>query len=40
MQNVYGVCTCDNSGAVRCFKVKDEPEGLIIDDTGECETCQ
>jgi len=35
--DVYGVCTCDNC---ECRKVKDEPEGLIVDDTEECETCQ
>ena len=21
-------------------KVKDEPEGLVVDETGECESCQ
>ena len=32
-----GACTCENC---ECREVKDEPEGLVIDDTGECESCQ
>jgi len=35
--DVYGVCTCDNC---KCREVKDEAEGLVIDETGECESCQ
>ncbi len=33
----YGLCTCENC---ECREVKNEPEGLVIDDTGECESCQ
>ena len=29
------VCTCDNC---KCREVKDEPEGLVVDETGECES--
>jgi hypothetical protein len=42
--DVYGVCTCDNC---ECKKEKERAEdqtyetgGLVIDDTGECESCQ
>jgi len=35
--DVYGVCTCDNC---KCREVKDKQEGLVIDETGECESCQ
>ena len=35
--DIYGVCTCENC---KCREVKDEPKGLIIDETGECESCQ
>ena len=31
------VCTCENC---KCREVKEEPEGLVIDDTNECESCQ
>jgi len=30
-------CTCENC---KCREVKDEPEGLVVDETGECESCQ
>ena len=33
--DVYGVCTCENC---KCREVKDEPEGLVVDETGECES--
>jgi len=43
--DVYGTCTCENCG---CKNGKDKAEdstyenngGLVIDDTGECESCQ
>ena len=35
--DVYGLCTCENC---KCREVKEEPEGLVVDDTGECESCQ
>ena len=35
--DVYGECTCQNC---KCREVKDDPEGLVIDETGECESCQ
>ena len=35
--DVYGVCTCDNC---KCRPVKEEDEGIVIDDTEECESCQ
>ena len=35
--DVYGICTCDNC---KCREVKEEPEGLVVDETGECESCQ
>ena len=35
--DVYGVCTCENC---KCREVKDEPEGIVVDETGECESCQ
>ena len=35
--DVYGLCTCENC---KCREVKDEPEGLVVDETGECESCQ
>jgi len=35
--DVYGVCTCDNC---KCREVKDKSEGLVVDDTDECESCQ
>ena len=35
--DVYGVCTCDNC---KCREVKEEPVGVVVDDTGECESCQ
>jgi hypothetical protein len=35
--DVYGVCTCDDC---KCREVKEEPVGLVVDDTGECESCQ
>ena len=35
--DVYGVCVCENC---KCREVKDESEGLVIDETGECESCQ
>ena len=37
LADVYGVCTCENC---KCREVKDESEGLVIDETGECESCQ
>jgi hypothetical protein len=40
----YGTCTCDNC---ECKNKQDKAEdktyesgGLVIDDTGECESCQ
>ena len=36
------LCHCieaDHSDC-KCREVKDEPEGLVIDETGECESCQ
>ena len=30
-------CTCEDC---KCREVKDEPEGLVVDETGECESCQ
>ena len=30
--DIYGVCSCS---ACMCNK-----EGVVVDDTGECETCQ
>tara|TARA_R100000008_G_scaffold45344_1_gene26584 strand:+ start:191 stop:376 length:186 start_codon:yes stop_codon:yes gene_type:complete len=40
----YGVCACENC---ECKKEKERAEdktyetgGLVIDDTGECESCQ
>ena len=35
--DVYGACTCENC---KCREVKNEPEGLVVDETGECESCQ
>ena len=35
--DVYGLCTCENC---KCREVKNEPEGLVVDETGECESCQ
>ena len=36
--DVYGVCTCDNC---KCRVVKEaEPQGIVIDDTDECLSCQ
>ena len=43
--DVYGTCTCENC---ECKNKKDKAEdksfenegGLVIDDTGECESCQ
>jgi len=43
--DVYGTCTCENC---ECKNGKDKAEdstyenndGLVIDDTGECESCQ
>ena len=35
--DVYGPCTCENC---KCREVKDEPEGLVVDETGQSETCQ
>ena len=43
--DVYGTCACENC---ECKKSKDKAEdstyenngGLLIDDTGECESCQ
>ena len=35
--DVYGTCTCENC---KCREVKDESEGLVVDETGECESCQ
>ena len=33
--DVYGACTCQNC---KCHEVKEE--GLVVDETGECESCQ
>ena len=42
--DVYGVCTCDNC---ECNKEQEKAEdlsfennGVVVDDTGECESCQ
>jgi hypothetical protein len=35
--DVYGVCTCENC---KCREVQAEPEGLVVDETKECESCQ
>ena len=35
--DLYGVCACDNC---KCREVKDEPKGVVVDDTDECESCQ
>ena len=36
--DVYGVCACDNC---KCRPVKEaESEGVVIDDTDECLSCQ
>jgi len=35
--DIYGACTCQNC---KCREVKDKSEGLVIDETGECESCQ
>jgi hypothetical protein len=36
--DVYGICTCDNC---ECRPVKEEgPEGIVIDETDECLSCQ
>ena len=35
--DVYGLCTCENC---KCREIKDEPAGLVVDETGECESCQ
>ena len=35
--DVYGECPCQNC---KCREVKDEPEGRVVDETGECESCQ
>ena len=42
--DVYGVCTCDNC---ECKKKQERAEdlsfennGVVVDDTGECESCQ
>jgi len=29
------LCTCDD-----CKCVKQKPQGIVIDDTNECESCQ
>ena len=42
--DIYGTCTCENC---ECKNKKDKAEdksfenegGLVIDDTGECESC-
>ena len=31
---------CLRSKRVASREVKDEPEGLVVDETGECESCQ
>ena len=33
--DTYGVCTCE-----RCECNKIQSQGLVIDDTEECESCQ
>ena len=33
----YGLCTCENC---ECREVKDEPEGLVSDETGEWASCK
>jgi len=41
--DVYGVCTCDNCNCERGTaqdKTYENEGGLVIDDTGECESCQ
>ena len=40
--DVYGVCTCENC---ECHSKAEDKSfenegGLVIDDTGECESCQ
>ena len=35
--DVYGVCTCETC---KWREVKDEAEGLVVDETEECESCQ
>jgi hypothetical protein len=43
--DAYGICTCEDC---ECKKGQDKAEdksfenegGLVIDDTGECESCQ
>ena len=39
--DVYGICTCDKcEGNSKAKDVLENEGGLIIDDTGECESCQ
>jgi len=39
--DVYGICTCDNCKCnSKAEDVLENEGGLIIDDTGECESCQ
>ena len=41
--DIYGVCACekcDCKGKVRAEDESFENNGLVIDDTGECESCQ
>ena len=35
--DVYGTCACENC---ECKNGQDKNGGLVIDDTGECESCQ
>jgi hypothetical protein len=38
--DVYGICTCDNCKCRPVKETKAEPEGIVIDDTDECLSCQ
>ena len=39
--DVYGICTCDKCECnSKAEDVLENEGGLIIDDTGECESCQ
>ena len=39
--DVYGICNCDKCECnSKAEDVLENEGGLIIDDTGECESCQ
>ena len=38
--DIYGICTCEKCDCKRQVADESKNNGLVIDDTSECEGCQ